>query len=196
MISGLSKNARGDHFSFSPQEDDVMRTIRLVLDWSQRDTVVRVAGGWVRDKLLGKSSHDLDLVVDDLSGVEFAELVNTYLHEVKREHVSRIGVIERRPEQSKHLETASFRVHDQEGKLNMKNLLSLAVLSFSEVDVNQLRSESYADHSRIPVVDAGTPLEDAKRRDLTINSLFYNVNTDEIEDFDGRVSSFAPLKPL
>lgn len=28
--------------------------------------------------------------------------------------------------------------------------------------------------------------EDALRRDLTINSLFYNVNTGEIEDFSGR----------
>jgi tRNA nucleotidyltransferase (CCA-adding enzyme) len=29
----------------------------------------------------------------------------------------------------------------------------------------------------------GTPEEDAFRRDLTINSVFYNIMTNEIEDF-------------
>jgi poly(A) polymerase len=31
----------------------------------------------------------------------------------------------------------------------------------------------------------GTPKEDASRRDLTINSMFFNINTNEIEDFCG-----------
>ncbi len=31
----------------------------------------------------------------------------------------------------------------------------------------------------------GTPAEDASRRDLTINAMFYNINTDTIEDFCG-----------
>jgi tRNA nucleotidyltransferase/poly(A) polymerase len=29
----------------------------------------------------------------------------------------------------------------------------------------------------------GTPFEDAMRRDFTINALFYNIMTNEIEDF-------------
>ena len=32
----------------------------------------------------------------------------------------------------------------------------------------------------------GTPKEDAARRDLTINALFYNINEDKIEDFTGK----------
>ncbi|WWD15947.1 hypothetical protein CI109_100371 [Kwoniella shandongensis] len=32
----------------------------------------------------------------------------------------------------------------------------------------------------------GTPLEDASRRDLTINALFYNVHTKEVEDYTQR----------
>ena len=32
----------------------------------------------------------------------------------------------------------------------------------------------------------GTPEQDAYRRDLTINSLFYNINTATVEDFTGR----------
>lgn len=34
-------------------------------------------------------------------------------------------------------------------------------------------------------MEIGTPQEDASRRDLTINALFYNVNTNYIEDFTG-----------
>ena len=29
----------------------------------------------------------------------------------------------------------------------------------------------------------GTPEEDAMSRDLTINALFYNINTEQIEDY-------------
>jgi len=32
----------------------------------------------------------------------------------------------------------------------------------------------------------GTPLEDALRRDFTINSLFYNINTKQVEDYTER----------
>ena len=35
-------------------------------------------------------------------------------------------------------------------------------------------------------MEIGTPLEDALRRDLTINSLFYNIHSQEIEDFTGQ----------
>ncbi len=39
---------------------------------SGRKTVVRVAGGWVRDKLLNKQSSDIDLALDDSMGAVFA----------------------------------------------------------------------------------------------------------------------------
>jgi len=32
----------------------------------------------------------------------------------------------------------------------------------------------------------GTPLEDAERRDLTINSLFYNIQEGKVEDMTGK----------
>jgi tRNA nucleotidyltransferase (CCA-adding enzyme) len=46
-----------------------------------------------------------------------------------------------------------------------------------------LRKEEYTQESRIPTMSFGTPEEDSLRRDLTINALFYNINTGEIEDF-------------
>ena len=48
-----------------------------------------------------------------------------------------------------------------------------------ELDLVNLRSDTYAD-SRIPEIAIGTPEQDALRRDLTINSLFYNINTEQV----------------
>ena len=32
------------------------------------NTTVRVAGGWVRDKLMGKDNDDIDVALDDMTG--------------------------------------------------------------------------------------------------------------------------------
>lgn len=49
----------------------------------------------------------------------------------------------------------------------------------------------------------GTPLEDALRRDFTINALFYNIDTQEVEDWTEKgISDIerkilrTPLAPL
>lgn len=54
------------------------------------------------------------------------------------------------------------------------------------MDFVNLRTETYDEDSRVPQMLLGTPQEDALRRDLTINSLFYNIHTKEIEDFTGQ----------
>jgi hypothetical protein len=94
------------------------------------------------------------------------------------------------PDQSKHLETANLRV-----------------LGY-EIDCVNLRAETYTD-TRIPEIRKGTALEDALRRytwftrtafcsasdlssgllchrDFTMNALFYNLNTKEVEDLTQR----------
>ena len=40
---------------------------------------LRVAGGWVRDKLLGKDCYDIDIALDNMLGSEFVEKVRDYL---------------------------------------------------------------------------------------------------------------------
>lgn len=45
----------------------------------------RVAGGWVRDKILNQQSVDIDLALNDQSGVEFASNVNEYLKHIGME---------------------------------------------------------------------------------------------------------------
>lgn len=149
-------------------------------------TTVRVAGGWVRDKLLGIDGGDIDIALDNMSGVAFAEALSEWSTSKGRDALA-VGVVARNPEKSKHLETATTRI----GKFS--------------VDFVNLRAEEYADaHSRVPTdVAFGSPLDDALRRDLTVNALFYNVNDGTVEDLTGKgVADLArrvartPLPPL
>ncbi|KAG0218686.1 hypothetical protein B0O80DRAFT_504267 [Mortierella sp. GBAus27b] len=129
---------------------------------------LRIAGGWVRDKLLGLTCHDLDIGIDTMMGYDFAVLVNDYMDSLGQERRS-IARIATNPEKSKHLETATM------------------VVLGKPLDFVNLRSEVYDDVSRIPSEIAfGTPTEDAYRRDFTINTLFYNVHTRSVEDFTAK----------
>lgn len=141
----------------------LLRVTNHIYTESRQPLVLRIAGGWVRDKLLGLESHDIDVAVDKMTGYELAQHVNGYLTRTGQATHS-IAKIQCNPEKSKHLETATTQVLGQ------------------LVDFVNLRSEHYQE-SRIPVIRFGTPLEDALRRDITINALFYNIQTGEVEDF-------------
>jgi tRNA nucleotidyltransferase (CCA-adding enzyme) len=130
--------------------------------------IVRFAGGWVRDKLLSQDNADIDVALNITTGVQFAEHFTHYIRQNPLEHaeVFKFNTIGKNVEQSKHLETATARFMDL------------------ELDFVNLRNEEYAEDSRIPEkMRFGTPKEDAERRDLTINSLFYNLHTESVEDF-------------
>jgi tRNA nucleotidyltransferase (CCA-adding enzyme) len=104
-----------------------------------------------------------------MTGKQFADLINTY--ESDHGHKQHpVGVIKANPDQSKHLETATMQL----GEIGW-------------VDFVNLRAETYSDEHRIPDVEFGTPLQDAERRDFTVNSLFYNISERKVEDFTQRV---------
>ena len=158
-------------------EQDLVQV--LVAAAAAQQTTVRICGGWVRDKALGRVTKDVDVALDNCSGATFAERVVEALAKgleggdgrgAALAASSTVGLIAANPEQSKHLETATMRICGV------------------EVDFVNLRSESYADagDSRIPTMAFGTPQEDAARRDFTLNALFFNVHTRRIEDFTGR----------
>ena len=109
----------------------------ILLEAAQSSSeTVRIAGGWVRDKILGKENDDIDIAIQCTSGIEFASKINQVL-EMKGYEKHEIGVIMANPEQSKHLETANVRV--------------LGVF----IDCVNLRAESYAEDSRIPTIRIG-----------------------------------------
>ena len=148
-------------------------------------SILRVAGGWVRDKLLGRpGGNDIDVAVAGESGASFAEKLASKL-EASELELRGYGVIKPNPEKSKHLETAT-----------------MDLLGFS-IDFTGLRGEDYSENSRVPQIVPGTPEEDSLRRDFTINALFYNLHSEKIEDFTGLgVGDLAskllrtPLAPL
>lgn len=96
-------------------------------------TTLRCAGGWVRDKLMGRASDDIDVALDDALGSAFAEAVNVFLAG-EGQSVHSVAVIAANPGQSKHLETARMRVQGL------------------WLDLVNLRSEEYATGSRIPAM--------------------------------------------
>lgn len=157
------------------------------LSLPQKHIQIRVAGGWVRDKILGIPSDDIDLAIESYTGVQFAELIQEYRVGILGcEKKEKIGVIAANPAQSKHLETACMR------------------LEGLDIDLCHLRSHEVYTDSRIPdSVTFGTPLEDAERRDFTCNALFYNIATQKVEDWTGRGWNdlqkghlVTPLEPL
>ncbi|KAA8546308.1 hypothetical protein F0562_002953 [Nyssa sinensis] len=162
-----------DKIDLTDKEKKIFERLLQVIRHFNLQTQLRVAGGWVRDKLLGKDCYDIDIALDDMLGREFCEKINEYLSSTGEE-AQGIGVIQCNPDQSKHLETARMRLFD------------------IWIDFVNLRSEDYSENSRIPTMRFGTAEEDAYRRDLTINSLFYNINTSLVEDFTGR--GIADLK--
>ena len=190
----------------SQEEQRLFHVLLQAAQLAERRTTVRIAGGWVRDKLLGRTSHDIDVTLDNCTGRDFAEAVNSFLR-AHGEKTSTIGVIAANPEQSKHLETATCRVLDH------------------WIDFVHLRTEVYEPGSRIPRVTFGTALQvrcvpakaaiactsvhatsctirysrtiapsiphvalsqDAERRDFTVNALFFNLSDACVEDMTGR----------
>lgn len=207
-----SRRSYGPYIALTSDERELFRLLRRAREETNLTTTLRVAGGWVRDKLLAtpefaRPNHltegrltskykqyrqqnkqqpsmgrkgtkvmdsdenqpvDIDIALDDMLGREFAEHLNEYLEQVGEE-THTVGVVLKNPEKSKHLETATMKVGP------------------FWIDFVNLRAEEYTQDSRIPdLMRIGTPEEDAFRRDLTINALFYNVNNGQIEDFTGR----------
>lgn len=145
------------------QEEEIFNLIRRRAR-ELGNVTPRVAGGWVRDKIMGVPSLDMDIALENITGYRFAASLE---QSATDERLTSIHVIRNNPEKSKHLETVVMRINGM------------------CIDFVNLRSEAYAD-TRIPEMTPGTPEEDALRRDLTINSLFYNLFTNEIEDFTGQ----------
>lgn len=152
--------------NLTQDEKEIFAVIREVISKYTPSTQAFAVGGWVRDKLLGLNPDDLDVMISNVSGEDFAKLVTKHLN-IKDPHV-----IKANPEASKNITTAKSYIPLSSGKVQ-------------EIDFAQARSEVYSEDSRIPTLKPASPQEDAYRRDLTINSLFYNIVENKLDDFTG-----------
>ena len=132
------------------------------LSHNPHNSTFRVAGGWVRDKLLGNENDDIDITIDNISGQEYTKILESQLS-LNEKNI--LKILKNSNEKSAHLQTSTINLF---GK---------------EIDIVNLRKEVYIQNSRVPEISKGTPEEDAFRRDITINCLFYNINKNIIEDF-------------
>lgn len=65
-----------DTITLTDEEKVLFDTLLAAAEFAGCKTVLRAAGGWVRDKLLGKDSADIDIALDNMLGKTFAEKVS------------------------------------------------------------------------------------------------------------------------
>jgi len=154
------------NIQFTKDEQEVISIVKNVIEKYTPTTQAFLVGGFIRDKLLGIPSNDIDIMTT-ISGADFAHLVTKYLN------INDPHIIKENPDKSKFLETATANIPLSSGEIQ-------------EIDFAQARSEIYHKDSRIPEIKPATPQEDAYRRDLTINTLTYDVLKGELIDFTGK----------
>jgi len=135
--------------------------LRRLIAGTRWEGHVYTVGGCLRDRQLGLEIKDVDLAVDlPGGGVEFA----TWLWK------KRLTCF--RPVIFKRYGTAMTR---------------LRAFPHDDIEIVQTRAEKYTDrNSRNPETAFGSLKDDCYRRDLTINSLYYNISEDRTLDVTGR----------
>lgn len=171
--------------------------------------VLRFTGGWVRDKLLGVGSQDIDVAINKLTGKHFGERILEYLQLPGNaaKHgldAKRYGKPAEKPKDESNEKSngksgggkTEKKAKDRRAAQGMYTILanpdksknletaSIPIMGI-DLDLVNLRKEIYNEVSRNPEMTFGTAEEDATRRDATVNAMFYNLNTSQIEDFTG-----------
>ena len=142
----------------------LINKLKKLIEGSVFEGHVYIVGGFVRDAIMGRPIKDVDLVIDTPDGgIAFATWAT---------YNTGCFVNEKNPCLFKTYGTAKFQfTNDPE-------------VADIELECVQTRKEKYDNkESRNPSTVFGTIEEDAMRRDLTINALYYNISTDEICDF-------------
>lgn len=141
--------------------NDIVCYLRDLIKDTQWQGIVYTVGGCCRDLVLEQQIKDIDLAVQyPDGGIAFAQ----WLHDK--------GLTVREPILFPKYSTS--RLH-------------LKAFPDDELEIVQTRREKYTDRTtRDPSIAFGTIEEDCYRRDLTINSLYYDISADKMLDITGR----------
>lgn len=152
----------------STNEEVVMEFLKDTIKGTEWENKVFLAGGAVRDEIMGKTAKDLDFVVlgNLNAGIDFSIWLSNKLGNYKQD--------------SNPIIYPRFGT----SKLSLNN--NQLGLPSIELEFVAPRKESYTTGSRKPEVSDGKLMDDVLRRDLTINSLLKNVSTGEVLDLTGK----------
>ncbi len=142
-------------------------------------------GGFVRDKILGRNTKDMDIVcVGD--GITLA-------HEVA-------ALFNPSPEVAffKNFGTAQIKIGNGQLAMGNNQNLSGAFTSSAdrdfEIEFVGARKESYDFTSRKPAVETGTLEDDQNRRDFTINAMAISLNKNDFGELVDPFNGIADLE--
>lgn len=138
---------------------NILKKLAELISGTRFENHVYAVGGCVRDSILGHEIKDIDLVVSlENGGIALSSTL--YAN----------GYLNHEPVIYETYGTTMFRLSD---------------FPHIELEAVQTRKEQYHEGSRNPETSYGTLQEDAMRRDLTVNALYYNISTGELLDPTG-----------
>ena len=152
---------------FKNADEKIKKLVKLIqesIKGTAFENHVFLVGGCVRDLLLKIPCKDVDVCVDIKNG---GMLFANYMAMKHQCYVAGTN-----PVVFETYGTAKFQLYKNE---ELKDI---------EIECVQTRKEQYHKESRNPDTVYGTIQEDAKRRDLTINSLYYNISTEKVHDYN------------
>lgn len=85
-------SANAPQITLTPAEDNLFDFLVYIQHLYAPTTQLRVAGGWVRDKLRGTESDDIDIVLDNINGKTFANHILAFQRQ-RRLPQSSVGVV-------------------------------------------------------------------------------------------------------
>ena len=139
------------NITLTEEEIKIFDFIQSTIEKYKLKVEVRIAGGWVRDKVLNLKSHDIDLVISGMKCIEFGLLLNKELNQNEK----------------------NCKIYRKENSRKKFDLICVPIFK-KKIDIVNIQYNKFKEDS---------PYEDALKRDITINSLLYNLNEKKVEDF-------------
>jgi poly(A) polymerase len=139
---------------------EILNHLKVIIIGTEWENHLYSVGGCVRDSIMGNEIKDIDVVLDLPSGgIRFAEWM-----------------------EKNHFTSGSVVTYPTYGTAMFK----LASFPDVEIECVQTRKEQYHDESsRNPETAYGTLEEDAFRRDLTINAIYWDISHNRMLDITG-----------